>query len=77
MVYSGEPGKHQRLIYPSFCFLPSKGVLTHSNTGDTVQFTEYVERNIRVISNPCVQAQPRPGCIVLSLNPSVRGILIW
>jgi 20S proteasome subunit beta 4 len=42
MAYSGEPGKFN-LTMQGF-FLRQ----TDQNTGDTVQFTEYVERNIRL-----------------------------
>jgi hypothetical protein len=48
MAYSGEPGK-LNLIMPGFLYKQTDLII-----GDTVQFAEYVERNIRLyqIRNP-------------------------
>ena len=46
MAYSGEPGASD---HPSSLLLPQRSPADRFNrTGDTVQFAEYVERNLRL-----------------------------
>jgi len=48
MAYSGEPGQFERAYHRAFANDRSSYYCLFSFSGDTIQFAEYVERNIRL-----------------------------